>query len=307
MRRVFGPRIVVEAAFLVAVPIVALVAGVGAVGIVGASAVAYLVVLVIEAALARDRRPAALRAPGRRRRPGTVSVRPAGEWEGRSGEPTRPEEPAPEPAAGQEPEPAPPSEAAPGPEPEPAAPAARTSIRERLRPRRAQPESTPASPARAAPEHVRVLRPDTEPESGQPVPETELLAEPQPSPPAPEQSAAVTPEEPAPPAAPEPEPTPEPARPPLASVPELPPEPAAEPAEPAAQVVPIGVGAGPRQWNVWDLEHVARESAGEDLARDEERTFLLLYLREFADPSGMLPVDFDGLVRDSFGELVTSR
>jgi hypothetical protein len=32
-----------------------------------------------------------------------------------------------------------------------------------------------------------------------------------------------------------------------------------------------------------------------------------LYLREFAASDGALPVDFDGLVRDSFGELVGVR
>jgi hypothetical protein len=29
-----------------------------------------------------------------------------------------------------------------------------------------------------------------------------------------------------------------------------------------------------------------------------------LYLREFAGPDGALPADFDGLVRDAFGELL---
>ena len=72
----------------------------------------------------------------------------------------------------------------------------------------------------------------------------------------------------------------------------------------SADVVPIGFGAAPRQWNVWDLERLAREDAGSDVARDEERTYLLLYLREYADAGGSLPVDFDGLVRDSFGDLV---
>ena len=32
-----------------------------------------------------------------------------------------------------------------------------------------------------------------------------------------------------------------------------------------------------------------------------------MYLREFAGPDGLLPVDFDGLVRDSFGDLVGVR
>jgi hypothetical protein len=30
----------------------------------------------------------------------------------------------------------------------------------------------------------------------------------------------------------------------------------------------------------------------------------LHYLREYAGPDGMLPLDFDGLVRESFGELL---
>ena len=29
-----------------------------------------------------------------------------------------------------------------------------------------------------------------------------------------------------------------------------------------------------------------------------------MYLRDFADPGGALPIDFDALVRDSFGDLV---
>jgi hypothetical protein len=94
---------------------------------------------------------------------------------------------------------------------------------------------------------------------------------------------------------PDPEPEPEPP----------PPEPAA--AEPDPVVVPIGVGASPREWNLWDLERLSREHAGRDEARDEERSFLLMYLRDFAGPDGVLPIDFDGLVRDSFGDLVAAR
>jgi hypothetical protein len=116
----------------------------------------------------------------------------------------------------------------------------------------------------------------------------------------------------APPPEPErrPEPVPEPVaeRAPLVAVPEpvlaaVAPEPVAAP----STVVPIGYGAGPRQWNLWDLERLTRERAGGDVAQDEERQFLLMYLREFADTRGLLPVDFDSLVRDSFGELVESR
>jgi hypothetical protein len=105
-----------------------------------------------------------------------------------------------------------------------------------------------------------------------------------------------------------------PERPQLTAVPELEPElepvPVAAAPEPAPEpptVVPIGVGAGPRQWNLWDLERLTREHSGDDIAQDEERQFLLMYLREFADSAGLLPLDFDGLVRDSFGELVGTR
>jgi hypothetical protein len=103
---------------------------------------------------------------------------------------------------------------------------------------------------------------------------------------------------------------PEPERAPLVAVPTPEPQPlqAPEPVQPAAAstVVPIGVSALPRQWNLWDLERLTRDASGADAARDEERTFLLMYLREFADADGLLPIDFDGLVRDSFGDLVGS-
>jgi hypothetical protein len=60
----------------------------------------------------------------------------------------------------------------------------------------------------------------------------------------------------------------------------------------------------PREWNLWELERAARHHAGGDVARDEERSYLLIYLREFAGADGVLPVDFDRLVRDAFGDLL---
>jgi hypothetical protein len=59
-----------------------------------------------------------------------------------------------------------------------------------------------------------------------------------------------------------------------------------------------------REWNLWELERVARDNAGDDIAKNEERAYLLMYLREFAGPDGGLPADFDGLVRDAFGDLL---
>ena len=111
----------------------------------------------------------------------------------------------------------------------------------------------------------------------------------------------------------EPEPVPVPPR--LASVPALPPEPeperAAEPepllAPETAQVVAFTPpDSSPREWNLWELERVARDHAGDDVAQAEERAYLLVYLREFAGPDGMLPADFDGLVRDAFGDVLHS-
>jgi hypothetical protein len=61
---------------------------------------------------------------------------------------------------------------------------------------------------------------------------------------------------------------------------------------------------GPHTWNLWDLERIAREHAAGDAALDEERSFLLMYLRDFADPDGLLPTEFDALLRESFGEAV---
>ena len=47
---------------------------------------------------------------------------------------------------------------------------------------------------------------------------------------------------------------------------------------------------------------LARDQEGQDPARDEELTFLLLELRQFANADGQLPASFDALVRDSFGD-----
>jgi hypothetical protein len=206
MRPLFGPRTVVEAAFLVAVPVIALEVGLSWPAIIGAGAIAYLLVLAFEGAIWRGGRRAGKPAPAA----------------------------APEPAV----------VAAAAPEPSP------------------KPITT---------EHVRVLRPEPEPElvAVAPTPEPPRLA-------------------PVPDPAPEPSPAPEPE-------PELP---------PAATVTHI---SGARQWNVWDLEQLAREHAGGDPIADEERTFLLMYLRDFAGPDGLLPVDFDDLVRQSFGGLVANQ
>src|SRR6266540_4163891 len=85
------------------------------------------------------------------------------------------------------------------------------------------------------------------------------------------------------------------------------PDPAPEPEPPSAPVVSFAArDTRPREWNLWELERLARENAADDPARDEERNFLLMYLREFANPDGALPLDFDALVRDAFGDVLAA-
>lgn len=93
----------------------------------------------------------------------------------------------------------------------------------------------------------------------------------------------------------------------LVSVPTPPPPPprAPEPPPPPPSVVPlVSRDSRPREWNLWELERLTRSVGGKDPLLDEERNYLLMYLREFANADGALPADFDGLVRDSFGDLI---
>ncbi len=57
-----------------------------------------------------------------------------------------------------------------------------------------------------------------------------------------------------------------------------------------------------RRWNVWELEQALKALP----APDEEREYLLIYLRDYADPDGLLPLEFDELVRESFAELLAA-
>ena len=58
-----------------------------------------------------------------------------------------------------------------------------------------------------------------------------------------------------------------------------------------------------REWNIWELERRAREQAG-DAGRDQEWAALFMHLRQFANADGVLPKQFDGLVRESFSTLI---
>jgi hypothetical protein len=92
-------------------------------------------------------------------------------------------------------------------------------------------------------------------------------------------------------------------RPPLRPVPP-PPSPAPEPA-PREEPSVVNFAArtrGPRTWNLWELERLAREEfEGEAL---EQSQYLFIHLRQFARADGQLPLEFDELVRDSFGGLL---
>jgi hypothetical protein len=104
-----------------------------------------------------------------------------------------------------------------------------------------------------------------------------------------------------------PAPKPAPSR--ITAVPPLEPKPVetteAEPVtEPSRVVAFTPANDAPREWNLWELERAARDHASDDVARNEERAYLLVYLREFAGPDGILPSDFDGLVRDAFGDVL---
>ena len=92
--------------------------------------------------------------------------------------------------------------------------------------------------------------------------------------------------------------------PPSAPTAPIAPEPSPAPGEPAA-VVPFRRSTFmPREWNLWELERLARDEGRRNPARGQEWSFLFLHLRQFAGPDGVLPADFDGLVRESFGELL---
>jgi hypothetical protein len=147
------------------------------------------------------------------------------------------------------------------------------------------PEQQPVGPPLVAPPSVRVREQPAVETRREPEPEPEPEREPEPvSSPEPPRIIAAPP--------PPPEPEPEPER-----------EPEPEPG-PARVVAFIPTNDSPREWNLWELERAARDHATDDVARNEERSYLLMYLREFAGPDGVLPTDFDGLVRDAFGDVL---
>lgn len=180
-----------------------------------------------------------------------------------------------------------------------------------------QPEAPPSFEPERRPEPAPQPKASPEPE-----PEPERVPEPPPPPPPPEPK-------PPPPPPPAQEPPPEPVvaapvqeeEPPptraeprrsrrlrLRSVPTPRPEPVPGPAAPAPanhSVVEFRPRTTePRQWNLWDLERIAREEGREHPERREEWSYLFLHLRQFAHADGSLPTEFDGLVRESFAGML---
>jgi hypothetical protein len=306
VRSGFGPRFVVEALFLVAVATVAALAQFRTEAIILVMVLAWILVAAVEWTLARPR--------FRRRDDEDV-----GEVDGDAQHvrvlPTDPE-PTAQPVIERraEPTPEPDLDAPPVPEPVPpvdTAPAEPTPAVEL--PASAEPPAAPDEANSGATDDAHAAAPEAtapqaqiEPERDQRIGEeqertagNERVGSGEPGAEHDAESEQEGSQEPAP--EPQREPTP------LAVVPDLerPPEPEPEPRD--ERVVALPLTQTPREWNLWELDRLARARAGVDAQRDEEWSYLLMYLREFASTEGTLPVDFDPLVRESFGELLETR
>jgi hypothetical protein len=175
----------------------------------------------------------------------------------------------------------------------------------------AEPEPAVAVEAEPVAEPPRLEQTVVQPPAPEPDLEPDAVVEPELEP------EPLPPSEPAPAPVPEPEPVavaqPEPSRwgrrKRLRAVPAPPPDPvpalgpAPEPEEPRVVSLPQRSYA-PRQWNLWELEKLARAEAQEHPERRDEWSFLFVYLREFATAEGELATEFDSLVRESFGSLL---
>jgi len=193
------------------------------------------------------------------------------------------------------PVPEPPVEAQPEPGPPPPAPVVEEPVAalDGPPPGLAPPPAEVTVSASAEPESVSEPEPVSVPAIHVPVREPEPVPAP----------AAAEPPAPAPVRpAPRPVPSPPPAPPPVEPVVPQPMRPAA--AAPDVVDLRMRVTAHPRRWNLWDLERRARDEAQHDPRRYEEWSYLFVHLRQFATPDGSLPTEFDGLVRESFGELL---
>jgi hypothetical protein len=57
---------------------------------------------------------------------------------------------------------------------------------------------------------------------------------------------------------------------------------------------------------VWELDRLVRSNRAVNPEQADEQALVLMHLRDFANPEGTLPADFDSVVRESFGELLES-
>jgi hypothetical protein len=179
---------------------------------------------------------------------------------------------------------------------------------------RHEPAVVPAGPEPAPVEAPEPLRaPSAEEEAALSPPKAEPVGEPtlrplrEEAPAEPEPKARTRPRVTRPRAAPR-------AKPALRPVPQPPPPRPPRPEEPPAAAVPVpqsGVvdlrrraTAQARQWNLWDLERLAREELQQDPDRFQELSYLFVHLRQFASADGSLPTEFDPLVRESLGDLL---
>jgi hypothetical protein len=166
--------------------------------------------------------------------------------------------------------------------------------------RAAAAERRPASePAAAPPPHVERI--EVEPvASPAPVPEPEQGPEPEPT--VSERSARAILASGPPPLPPEAAKAEKP-KPPRRRLVERRPEPPPPP-EPEPEPEPVVQGP-PREWNLWELQRAVRSAPDDE--RQQEWTALLIHLREFANADGDLPIEFDSLVRESFGEVLDAE
>jgi hypothetical protein len=164
-----------------------------------------------------------------------------------------------------------------------------------------EPETAPSRPHADAVrviEHAPVPEPVGEAAEPPPAPEPEPERVPATEPMSDSQAEPEPEPEPAADTEPEPEPVvdtgPDAEHEPVADT-EPEPEPVAE-----AEAEPEPEPVEPQQWNVWEIARVLRAQGD----TDEERELLLIYLRDYANPDGLLPADFDTLVRESFPDVV---
>jgi hypothetical protein len=161
----------------------------------------------------------------------------------------------------------------------------------------AEPELVPPPIEEAAPEPEPVVEPLmlVAAHGVEAPPEPDPVPEPEPEPVAAEETPVEPPPPPAP-VLPRPvvvPPPPEVVRPAVIAPPPAPPQPTVTRLSDRRR--------DPRQWNLWELERLARDGSRE---QSEEWHYLFVNLRRFAEPDGALPVEFDSLVRESFGPLL---